>query len=185
MKRILYALMALAALSFTSCKSDLLDTNPTDQVSGDTMLKTTDGGYMALNGMIRYFWQWGQTTTGNYHQCFGPQSYNLMADLMGEDMVMSAQGSGWFWFDYLYNVKSRWNSTAWRSYDTWNYYYTIISNANYIINGKEGMTGSTEDIDYIIGNAYAFRAYSYAYCAMIFARSYIGHEDRLSIPSTV
>ena len=97
--------MALAALSFTSCKSDLLDTNPTDQVSGDTMLKTTDGGYMALNGMIRYFWQWGQTTTGNYHQCFGPQSYNLMADLMGEDMVMSAQGSGWFWFDYLYNVK--------------------------------------------------------------------------------
>lgn len=174
--------MALAALSFTSCKSDLLDTNPTDQVSGDTMLKTTDGGYMALNGMIRYFWQWGQTTTGNYHQCFGPQSYNLMADLMGEDMVMSAQGSGWFWFDYLYNVKSRWNSTAWRSYDTWNYYYTIISNANYIINGKEGMTGSTDDIDYIIGNAYAFRAYSYAYCAMIFARSYIGHEDRLSIP---
>ena len=74
--------MALAALSFTSCKSDLLDTNPTDQVSGDTMLKTTDGGYMALNGMIRYFWQWGQTTEGNYHQCFGPQSYNLMADLM-------------------------------------------------------------------------------------------------------
>ena len=71
MKRILYALMALAALSFTSCKSDLLDTNPTDQVSGDTMLKTTDGGYMALNGMIRYFWQWGQTTTGNYHQCSG------------------------------------------------------------------------------------------------------------------
>lgn len=174
--------MALAALSFTSCKSDLLDTNPTDKVSGDTMLKTTDGGYMALNGMIRYFWQWGQTTTGNYHQCFGPQSYNLMADLMGEDMVMSDQGSGWFWFDYLYNVKSRWNSTAWRSYDTWNYYYTIISNANYIINGKEGMTGSTDDIDYIIGNAYAFRAYSYAYCAMIFARSYIGHEDRLSIP---
>ena len=56
MKRILYALMALAALSFTSCKSDLLDTNPTDKVSGDTMLKTTDGGYMALNGMIRYFW---------------------------------------------------------------------------------------------------------------------------------
>lgn len=63
-----------------------------------------------------------------------------MADLMGEDMVMSDRGSGWFWFDYLYNVKSRWNSTAWRSYDTWNYYYTIISNANYIINGKEGMT---------------------------------------------
>lgn len=182
MKKTLYIIAALAALLFTSCKSELLDTNPTDSVSGDTMFSTTEGGYMALNGMIRFFWQWGQTTTGNYHQCFGPQSYNLAADLMGEDMVMSAAGSGWFWYDYLYDVKDMWNSTTWRSYDMWNYYYTLIANANYIINAREQMSGSASDVEYIIGNAYAFRAYAYAYCAMMFARSYIGHEDRLSIP---
>ncbi len=182
MKKILYVLIALAALTTVSCNSDLLDTNPTDQVSGDTIFKTTDGGYMALNGMIRFFWQWGVTTTDNYHQCFGPQSYNLMADLMGEDMVMAAAGSGWFWYDYLYDVKDAWNNTTWRPYDAWNYYYTLIANANYIINNKENMSGSSDDVDYIVGNAYAFRAYAYAYCAMLYARSYIGHEDRLAIP---
>ena len=111
MKKIFFALMALATLlSFSACNKEILNTNPTDSVSGDTIFTDTDGAMMALNGTIRFFWRWGATTTGNYHQCFGPQSYNLMADLMGEDMVMAAQGSGWFWYDYLYDVKDAFNS---------------------------------------------------------------------------
>lgn len=182
MKKILYVLSALAALVFSSCNPEILDTSPTDSVSGETMLNDTQGGYKALNGTIRHFWQWGVTTTDNHHQCFGPQSYNLMADLMGEDMVMAAQGSGWFWFDYLYDVKDAFSSTAWRSYDAWNYYYTLIANVNYIIAAKDKMSGEPDDINYIIGNAYAFRAYAYAYAGMLFGRSYIGHEDKLCVP---
>ena len=183
MKKILFALMTVATLSLTACNQELLNTNPTDAVSGDTIFTDTDGAMMALNGAIRFFWQWGATTTGNYHQCFGPQSYNLMADLMGEDMVMAAQGNGWFWYDYLYDVKDMVNSTTWRPYDAWNYYYTLISNVNYIIDAAEqGIEGDPALVNYILGNAYAFRAYAYAYCGMLYARSYIGHEDRLCIP---
>ncbi|MBR5076416.1 MAG: RagB/SusD family nutrient uptake outer membrane protein [Bacteroidales bacterium] len=182
MKKILFALMALATLSLASCNKELLNTNPTDAVSGDTMFTDTDGAMMALNGTFRYFWQWGVTTTGNYHQCFGPQSYSLMADLMGEDMVQAAQGNGWFWFDYRYNVKTRYTASTWRSYDVWNYYYTLIANVNYILDAAEQIEGDPQLINYILGNAYALRAYSYAYCGMVFARSYIGHEDRLCIP---
>ena len=182
MKKILFALMALATLSFTACNKELLNTNPTDAVSGDTVFGDTDGGLMALNGTIRFFWQWGRTTTGNYHQCFGPQSYTLMADLMGEDMVQAAAGSGWFWYDYLYDVKDAVNSTTWRPYDAWNYYYTLISNVNYIIDAAPNMEGDPAVVNYVLGNAYAFRAYAYAYAGMLYARSYIGHEDRLCIP---
>ena len=182
MKKIIYALMAFAALTFTACNKELLNTNPTDRVSGDTVFTDTEGGLMALNGLYRALWQWGWTTTGNYHQCIGPQGYNLMSDLMGEDMVQAAQGSGWFWYDYNYNVKSRYTQSTWRSYDAWNYYYTLISNCNYIIDAAEQMEGPSDDVNYIVGNAYAVRAWSYFYCAMTFARSYIGHEDRLSIP---
>ena len=182
MKKIFFALMALATLSFTACNKELLNTNPTDAVTGDTMFNDTEGAMMALNGTYRYMWQWGQTTTGNYHQCVGPQGYNLMADLMGEDMVQAAQGNGWFWYDYRYNVKSRYTAGSWRSYDMWNYYYTLISNVNYILDAADQIEGDPAEINYILGNAYAIRAWSYAYCAMIFARSYIGHEDRLSIP---
>ncbi len=180
-KLLILATVAVMALA-TSCNKDALNTNPTDAVSGEFMLENTNGGFMALNGTIRYLWQWGVTTTGNYHQCFGIQSYALMGDLMGEDMVMDQQGNGWFWFDYLYDVKDAYTSGAWRSYDCWNYYYTIISQVNYILAAQETMTGAQADIDYIMGNAYALRAYSYLYLAMTFARSYEGHEDRLCVP---
>jgi len=183
MKKIFFALMALATLlSFSACNKELLNTNPTDAVTGDTMFTDTDGAMMALNGTYRFMWQWGVTTTGNYHQCIGPQGYNLMADLMGEDFVQAAQGNGWFWYDYRYNVKSRYTASTWRSYDMWNYYYTLIANVNYIIDAAEQIQGDPALVNYIVGNAYAIRAWSYAYCAMIFARSYIGHEDRLCIP---
>lgn len=183
MKKTIIAFFAFCLMTLaSSCNQELLDTVPTTAVSGDFMLENTEGGFMALNGTLRFVWRWGQTTTGNYHQCFGIQSYALMGDLMGEDMVMAAQGSGWFWYDYNYNVKSRFSSTTWRPYDAWNYYYTIISQVNYILAAQETMVGAKAEVDYIMGNAYALRAYAYHYLAMTFARSYIGHEDRLSVP---
>ena len=182
MKKIFIVLLAAVLTMATSCKEGTLDTAPTDAVAGSTLLETTEGGYMALNGAIRYFWQWGVTTTGNYHQCFGPQGYALMGDLMGEDMVMAGQGSGWFWYDYTYDLKDMYTSGAWRSYDCWNYYYTVICQVNYIIAAAETMQGDKADVDYIIANALAFRAYAYHYLAMTYARSYIGHEDRLCVP---
>ena len=182
MKKIFYAFVALATLSLTACNKELLNTNPTDAVSGDTVFENTEGGLMAMNGMLRMMWEWGWPVTGNYHQEIGPEGYGLMADLMGEDMVMAAAGNGWFWYDYNYNVKSRYNLSTWRPYGVWNYYYTLISNANYIIAAAEDMEGDPAEVNYIIGNAYALRAWCYAYCSMVYARSYIGHEDRLSIP---
>jgi hypothetical protein len=99
MKKI-FLLAAIATLAFTtSCDKEALNTTPTTAVSGDFMLENTEGGLMALNGTYRFFWQWGSTTTSNYHQSFGPQSYALMGDLMGEDMVQAASGNGWFWYD--------------------------------------------------------------------------------------
>lgn len=179
MKKILLIISALAATMFTSCD---LETAPSDSVSTSTMLETTEGGMQALNGTYRWFWAWGQTVTANQHQSFGPQGYALMGDLMGEDMVMSAQGNGWFWYDYLYNVKGFFTSSAWRPYDCWNYYYTIISQVNYILAAKNTMEGPKADLDYILANCYALRAYSLHYLALTYARSYAGHETALSVP---
>lgn len=182
MKKTFIAILAFAAIFASSCNPELLNTNPTDAVSGDSMMEETSGGFIALNGTIRAFWQWGWTTTGNYHQCVGPMGYALMADLMGDDMVQAASGNGWFYYDYTYGVKNRYTASTWRSYDAWNYYYTLISNVNYILAAEETMQGPTADVEYIMGNAYALRAYCYFYAAMTFARSYVGHEDRLCVP---
>lgn len=119
---------------------------------------------------------------GNTHQCFGITAYNLGAEVMGEDHIMGAAGSGWFWYDALYNVKSRYASDSWRSYDLWYAYYNWIANANYIIAAEETMGGTSDEKNYAIGQAYAIRAYSYFMLSQWFARTYKGHENEKCVP---
>ncbi len=184
MKKIfLYLLIGIFGwFSFTSCQDDALETIPTDSMSGTGLLANANSALVPLDGIYRSMYTAGWSTTGNTHQCFGIIAYNLMADVMGEDLIMSAMGSGWFWFDAIYNVKSRFASTTWRSYDLWNAYYKWIANANYILAGEEDMTGSTTEINYVIGQAYAIRAYSYFMLAQSFARTYKGHESEPCCP---
>ena len=172
----------LGCLSLASCSGDSLDTEPTDSMSGTTLLNDGTRALVTLNGIYRSMYTAGWSTTGNTHQCFGISAYNLMAEVMGDDMVMGAQGSGWFWFDAAYNVKGRFTSGAWRSYDLWNAYYTWISNANYIIAAEETMGGAAEAKNYAIGQAYAIRGYSYFMLAQSFARTYKGHESEACVP---
>ena len=174
-KYLFIGLFGVATL--TSCDSSLLETQPTDSMSGATFMSDATKALIPLNGIYRSMYSAGWSTTGNTHQCFGITAYNLMAEVMGDDFIMGAQGSGWFWFDAAYNVKGRYTSGAWRSYDLWMAYYTWIANANYIIAAEETMAGSSEDVGYVIGQAYAIRAYSYFMLAQTFARNYNFSND--------
>ena len=164
-------------LCLSSCNSELLETEPTDAMSGSTFMSDATKALVPLNGIYRSMYSAGWSTTGNTHQCFGITAYNLMGEVMGDDFIMGAQGSGWFWFDAAYNVKGRYTSSSWRSYDLWMAYYTWIANANYIIAAEETMAGSEEDVAYVIGQAYAIRAYSYFMLSQCFARNYKYSSD--------
>ena len=183
MKKFIYAIVAICGLlSLSACSEDSLITEPTDSMSGATLMSDGVKALVPLNGIYRSMYTAGWSTTGNIHQCFGISAYNLMAEVMGDDMIMGAQGSGWFWFDAIYNVKNRFTSSAWRSYDLWKAYYTWIANANYILAAEETMGGATDDKNYAIGQAYAIRAYSYFMLAQSFARTYKGHENEKGVP---
>ena len=172
----------LACGMLASCAEDSLETAPTTSMSGTSLMANGNAALVPLNGIYRSMYTAGWSTGGNTHQCFGISAYNLMADVMGDDMIMGAQGSGWFWFDCVYNVKARYTTTTWRSYDLWNAYYTWISNANYILAAEETMEGTSEERGYALGQAYAIRAYSYYMLAQSFARTYKGHESEPCCP---
>jgi len=178
-KYLFIGMFGVACLS--SCSNDMLETEPTDSMSGSTFMSDASKALVPLNGIYRSMYTAGWSTTGNTHQCFGISAYNLMAEVMGDDMIMGAMGSGWFWYDAAYDVKDAYTSGAWRSYDLWYAYYTWISNANYIIAAEETMGGSEADVAYVIGQAYAIRAYSYFMLAQSFARNYNFQED-LCVP---
>jgi hypothetical protein len=172
----------LACGMLASCAEEQLETAPTTSMSGTSLMANGNAALVPLNGIYRSMYTAGWSTGGNTHQCFGISAYNLMAEVMGDDLIMGAQGSGWFWFDCVYNVKARYTTTSWRSYDLWNAYYTWISNANYILAAEETMEGTSEERGYALGQAYAIRAYSYYMLAQSFARTYKGHESEPCCP---
>jgi hypothetical protein len=183
MKKFIYILFAGITTFFaTSCSEEFLETVPTTRGSGESLFGTASAALVPLNGVYRLMYTQGWSTTGNVQQCDGLTAWNLMGDVMGEDMVMKDQGSGWYWYDCVYNVKSRYTSGAWRSYDVWNGYYTLISNVNYIIAAEETIEGTPQDVNYVVGQAYAIRAYCYHYLAMTFSRTFKGHEDDPCVP---
>ena len=183
MKKFIYAFVAIAGLlSLSACSEDSLITQPTDSMSGTTLMEDGVKALVPLNGIYRSMYTPGWSTTGNIHQCFGISAYSLAGEVMGDDFVMGASGSGWFWYDAAYNVKTRFTSTAWRSYDLWTAYYKWIASANYIIAAETTMGGDPDAKNYAIGQAYAIRAYSYFMLAQWFARTYKGHEGEPCVP---
>ena len=139
-------------------------------------------GLYDLNEVYKSMRTAGWSTSGNYHQSFGISAHNLAAEVMGDDMIMGAMGSGWFWYDACYSVKNRYTANSWRSYDLWNTYFTGIANANYILEASKSMTATASEKNYIKGQAYAIRAYSYFILAQWFARTYKGHETDPCVP---
>ena len=186
MKKIKFSFLLLSLTFFLfSCSDDMLETKPTDSVSHKELLSTTQGAQVAMNGVYRMLYtsstDW---TPDNTHQNFGIMSTKLYTSLMGEDMVQDALGNGWFYYDYSYDVRSRYTSENWRPYATWNYYYQIVSNVNYILAEEENLKlkGDPAVVDNIMAQAYTMRAYTYFILIQTFQQTYIGHEQSPGVP---
>lgn len=176
-----YAFVGLLALGMSACSEDLLETSPTTSVDTGALMASTSKAIASLNGVYRFLYTSGYTS-GWEHEETGIMSFNHVADLMGEDMIQQASGSGWFWYDYQFNVKSDFTHNAGRPYGTWNYFYTIISNVNYLIASDQTMQGDEAEKNYIVGQAYALRAMSYFYLAQYYAPRLAGNEKAPCVP---
>ncbi len=183
MKKIFkYTLMGLlGVMMLSACSEDRLETTPSTAVATGSMSQSSSQAIAAIDGIYRFMYSTGYTS-GWEHEEFGITAINLAADLMGEDHIQSKSGSGWFYYDYQYNVKGDFTHNAGRPYGVWNFFYTIISNANYITSAEETMQGDPSDVKYVVGQAYALRAFSYFMLAQWYARTYVGHESEPCVP---
>lgn len=171
MKKTLTNIIALAALAAVSCSPSMLEFEPTDSGSGEELLKEASTAISSVNGVYRSMWTAGWSTTGNAHQCFGLAAYQIALDCMADDLIMQAQGNGWFWGDHCYTVKSNYTSSMFRPYDVWYAHYKWIANANYVIDAQTTMGGAEVDVAYVVGQAYAIRALCYLNLATWFSRA--------------
>lgn len=162
--------------------SDMMDTSPTTEVDKNIILKDAKSMEVAINGVYSTMYNRIDFVTANAHQCFGNMAVTLAAELMGEDMVQTAQGPGWFWNDYTYGVRQRYTSKIQRCYFVWKYFYEIINNTNYIISAQETAQGDRKEIDCVIAQAKAARAYSYFMLIQLYQQTYKGNENLPGVP---
>lgn len=169
MKKAIYIYLLVGVLFTNSC-SDMLETYPTEMVSGEVILENAEGAQTILNGIYRalYSAEWG---TNWQDENSGIMAYNLVGSLMAEDHLMDELGNGWFFFDYAYQISGDYVHKAGRHYQAWNFFYKIISNANIVISRAQTLKGAPEQIDAVLGQAHAMRAFAYFHLIQFYQQS--------------
>lgn len=165
MKKILYTSLAACMLVFASCDKDYLEVQPTNAVSDEDVFASTKNLWGAVNGMHRaMFFQWG-----NMDQA-GQGGINIHMDMLGDDVVMTATGNGWFNATYQWNMHR--NSNASTVQFAYYMYYRLIQNANLILENVDTAEGSDADKKAIKGQALTYRAWAHYQLVQLFAERY-------------
>jgi starch-binding outer membrane protein, SusD/RagB family len=150
-----FIFLLAASTILVSCKKNFLETKPTDAVDAASALATVDNAKAALNGIHRTMF----TRTDNQGE-FGLGTLMINNDCLGEDYVFWSASNGWFNTAYAWQMhRSETNSD--NSY-AYRFFYRIISNANTLVNGVDGIVGaSATDKNNIKGQALAYRGWAY------------------------
>lgn len=164
-KLFLYILIAVPVLIFSACKKDYLDTNPTDAYPSESVFTTVDNAWSAINGIHRALYiQYDNQDQG------GQGSIMINNDMLGDDLVMTAAGNGWFNSQYQWLTHR--NASATFLKFTYLFYYKIIANANMIIDNIDKATGDDGDRKVIKGQAQAYRAWAYWNLVQMYGKRY-------------
>ena len=169
MKKIFALISVVALFTLAGCQKSFLDTNPSDRVSGTSIYENAENALTAVNGIFRlmYTGGWGSAWEAENG---GLPAYILTMDVKAEDHVMDDMGSGWFYYDYMYDTFGDYSSNAGHQYNIWNFFYTLISNANYILANEE-MEGDKDYLHYVLGEAYAVRSFAYMWLIQTFQQN--------------
>ena len=166
MKYISKIILLFIVLAISSCNEEYLETAPTDQLGADEVLSTIVNQRAALEGIHRYMYGSG----GSQDEAGGYGDHLINYDFLGQDVVNPQRGSGWFiavhqWLEHRSNTSSLVNQT-------YNFYYTIIVNANNIINSIDNVDGSADEKNNIKGQAYFYRAFGHYMLVQLYAERY-------------
>jgi hypothetical protein len=158
--------VSLVALLGTGCNKDYLQLDPPSTQTPANIFSTTKNAFAAINGIHRMMYvQWYGS------QALGGHSGNMLyMEVLGEDFVMTAQANGWFVSEYRWLSHRNDNSTISRF--SYGFYYTIIGNANVIIQNIDNAEGPEADKKLIKGQAYAYRAWSYFQMIQLFGERF-------------
>lgn len=182
-KKIAVLSSAICLLAFTSsCSSDYLETDPTTAVSEEAAYSSAANLAAIINGMHRDMYVRQNSNQGQN----GQGGIMIMMDALGEDLVFPATANNWYistvrWQDQV-------NENANNDFYPYQFYYALIRNANLVIKNAPNVPAPTANeittIKTALGEAYAFRAFSYYMLVQIYGKRYSSGmtNNQLGVP---
>ncbi|MDN3596365.1 RagB/SusD family nutrient uptake outer membrane protein [Zunongwangia endophytica] len=179
--RFSFCLMLVALIS-VSCSDDFLQNSPTDAISAEDALSSTDNMMLVLNGLHRQVYSQAQLP-GSSSSRSGESHFIPSLDAMGGSIIHSSPGNGWMTSDLQWLTHT--NPTYTTVYNFWYQRYHFIASSNSIINTvSEGDFAETPRLNNVLGQAYAYRAWAYHKLVTTYAKGYtIGNPSTdLGVP---
>lgn len=151
----------------SSCERDYLEKDPTESASELLVTSNLENLSVALNGMHRNMYYRQNSSQGQN----GNTGVMIYMDIMGEDLVFPGTGNNWFvstlrWLDGS-------NAVSGNLFYPYDFNYGQIRIANIILKSAPGVLGEQTEKDRVMGEAYAFRAYSYFMLTQIYGKRYV------------
>lgn len=165
-KTLKLSLIFALLMGLGSCSEDFLQTVPTDSVSTEIALGSSENMMLAMNGIHRAIY----AQNGMVSSYAGQQFLIPTAEYGASDAMHSTSGNGWFKSCLQWNMHT--SSTRTDMSFVWFFYYHIIGSANNIINASADLPESDE-LDNILGQAYTYRAWGHFNLVRFFAKAYM------------
>jgi len=164
-------LMAVGAVTLTSCKDDYLETVPTEKVSDVTIASSLDNIYIALNGIHKEM-----VSQESGYQCMGGEpGIRMCMDCEGDDVTW--QTNTWMKDAYL-GWQCNTNDVSGYNYTIWRLYYQWILNANKILESLEAQADKSSDLyKQVKGEALCIRGWAHFQLVQTWAKRYDKGSD--------
>ena len=162
----IYFLSGLLLFAAFSCSDDFLTVKTTGSLTSADAEAALKADPTKLESFVNaiYSLMVQFDLVSESHDAFGLMSILHSTDMMGEDIVQSK--FHWFGYDYEHDNHEM---TYRRTLTDWTYLYSIISNANIVIN----MTSdNTEQFKPFRGQAFALRGMAYYYLIQLYQHTY-------------
>jgi hypothetical protein len=172
--QIKYIVLTFIGLFLSSCSSDFLDHIPSDSVAESTATSTTDNLFISLNGIHRSLYERYESQGEG-----GIAAMMIQNDALGDDVVMTAAGNGWYNAAYQWIMHTNPNSAD--NLFPYRVYYRINRNANVIINGADGAVGPQDEKKYAKGQALVYRAFTHFQLVQLYGKRYIKGQDNVQL----
>lgn len=160
-----------AVVIVIGCQEEFLDTTPTQAISASDALSTPANMMLILNGLHRQMYAQSPIPGGSNSRA-GEHYFIPMFDALTGALIHSAPSNGWMRGELRWTTHNL--STSLTVEQLWYQRYHFIASANAIINKvAEDEPPLDDQLNNVLGQAHAYRAWAYYRLITTYAKGYI------------